>query len=1098
MNLPQNAASNVTKFQILEIIPMRLYFFYVIDLGLRIFQTHKTFGTIIEKGGLRNENTMQKNYPNSFVLLLFILVFTSQSCRKVTNTDTKQPTSFTELQVNKLFNFESFRNVSTSIRLGTEKSAGGAIVQIFDQNPANGGKLILKGAADSQGFFSQPLRLASRLNEVYVARVTAIGNNEYVAVPVVNGVVSFDFNSNNVAQKTVDTFCDCEEADVLPDNFNDNLTIAQGETRCVAAGNHATIKDLTIRPGAALKICGTASVNKYRYDSREGTIVVSPSGSLNLTKEDLNFTILNYGTINFSGNGTHNFDGMIENWGTIASTIKMISRGDMINHGTFTTTKEYELIATGSIVNNCKLLLTNNNDLKQNGVIENNGYIYVDGKASFFGANSNETTLGPNSLIEVSELSVSGDITGPATGNAQIKANDEGKVVSSAHLANFDLCSNDPDYSSNAGYTNMTYCTLSITVPDCEAFAAPEISSSLQMGGVAGTAVTPYQFTATGSEPMTFAVSGLPAGLSFNTETRRITGTSSLAGTYNATLTVRNDFGTDTETLVIIITQAIDPPVITSVLTRQATVNAAFSYTLTASGTGPITFDLSNLPEGLTFNQETAVISGSPLFAGTYNITLEAANAGGSSTETLVLTVGTPPTITNMLTATGTAGVQFSTFTITATGSPAITLEVSNLPQNLSFNPANGKIDGTPLLPGLTEVLILATNDFGSDAKTLTITINEGIQPPAISSALTASASRDFPFSYTIEASGSVPMTFDADNLPQGLTISGNVISGIPTTAGTFNITLSASNAAGTDVKTLQLTIQQASADDTDGDGIADALDDYPNDPDRAFNSYYPNQADFISIAFEDLWPAYGDYDFNDFVINLNYKTISNAQNKVVDIEIKYQIMADGASLDNGFGMVFGALPDEVEAVSGFIKVGNAVMLDQKGFEAGHTNETVVILIDNINPLMEGGMANTIPGGKYVQTNVQTVVINFSVPQQQLGLPPYNPFIFVDQNRSHEVHLKNQHPTEFADYSLFGTANDGSNPADNNYYTSITGLPWAIETPVNFQYPIESADMLKAHLKFAAWAQSSGTDFPDWYLDLNGYRDDTYIYVVPQ
>jgi hypothetical protein len=70
------------------------------------------------------------------------------------------------------------------------------------------------------------------------------------------------------------------------------------------------------------------------------------------------------------------------------------------------------------------------------------------------------------------------------------------------------------------------------------------------------------------------------------------------------------------------------------------------------------------------------------------------------------------------------------------------------------------------------------------------------------------------------------------------------------------------------------LIIGTGGGNDTDGDGIPDNLDAYPLDPTRAFNSYYPNETDFGSFAFEDLWPGYGDYDFNDFVVNFNYKIV--------------------------------------------------------------------------------------------------------------------------------------------------------------------------------------------------------------------------------
>ncbi|MBA4388654.1 MAG: hypothetical protein C0404_11785 [Verrucomicrobia bacterium] len=78
-------------------------------------------------------------------------------------------------------------------------------------------------------------------------------------------------------------------------------------------------------------------------------------------------------------------------------------------------------------------------------------------------------------------------------------------------------------------------------------------------------------------------------------------------------------------------------PAITSSLAAPAEVGKAFSYTITASGSQPVTFGASGLPSGLSLSG--AVISGTPVAAGTNNVTLTASNSVGIDTRTLVLTV---------------------------------------------------------------------------------------------------------------------------------------------------------------------------------------------------------------------------------------------------------------------------------------------------------------------------------------------------------------------------------------------------------------------------------------------------------------------------
>src|SRR6266550_286144 len=79
---------------------------------------------------------------------------------------------------------------------------------------------------------------------------------------------------------------------------------------------------------------------------------------------------------------------------------------------------------------------------------------------------------------------------------------------------------------------------------------------------------------------------------------------------------------------------------------------------------------------------------------------------------------------------------------------------------------------------------------------------------PVITSPLTATGQVGVAFSYQITATNS-PTSFNATGLPVGLTVNttNGLISGTPTTAGTYSVTISATNCGGTGSGTLTLTI---------------------------------------------------------------------------------------------------------------------------------------------------------------------------------------------------------------------------------------------------------------------------------------------------
>ena len=82
-------------------------------------------------------------------------------------------------------------------------------------------------------------------------------------------------------------------------------------------------------------------------------------------------------------------------------------------------------------------------------------------------------------------------------------------------------------------------------------------------------------------------------------------------------------------------------PSITTDTLPNGKVGEAYSQTLTADGTTPITWNIigGTLPESLTLNETTGKISGTPTAAGTASFTVKAENSAGSDTKELSITI---------------------------------------------------------------------------------------------------------------------------------------------------------------------------------------------------------------------------------------------------------------------------------------------------------------------------------------------------------------------------------------------------------------------------------------------------------------------------
>jgi LruC domain-containing protein len=286
---------------------------------------------------------------------------------------------------------------------------------------------------------------------------------------------------------------------------------------------------------------------------------------------------------------------------------------------------------------------------------------------------------------------------------------------------------------------------------------------------------------------------------------------------------------------------------------------------------------------------------------------------------------------------------------------------------------------------------------------------------------------------------------------------------------------------------------------DKDGDGVADADDVYPDDKERAYKVQIPN-ATPSTLMFEDLWPATGDYDFNDFVTAYQAVAITNAENKVVEVNINVNALAIGASYNNAFAVQFDGLNQtKITGVKGNITNNSKfTTFNENGTEAGQDFANILIFDQAraLFPGVSGSGINVNPEGPFVYSEEVSVTIGFKTDKDnaiEVGDLKLNPYIVVNQNRGIEVHLSDNIPSSLADKKIFGTEKDNSNFEKGTYYKTKNNLPFAIKVEGLIPHMVEKQDILTGYPKLADWAKSEGKEYENWYDADKGFRENKFL-----
>ena len=235
------------------------------------------------------------------------------------------------------------------------------------------------------------------------------------------------------------------------------------------------------------------------------------------------------------------------------------------------------------------------------------------------------------------------------------------------------------------------------------------------------------------------------------------------------------------------------PPVITSPLTATGTVGQPFIYQFEASGATSV--NVTNPPQGLTFNRALRAIVGNPATAGVFQVMLSATGNQGTTNATLTITVqpapASGPVITSSTATTGRVGQPFSFRVYTTGGTPAARVSASGLPPGLvvdAVTGVTGLISGTPTTEGSSAVTVTVTDGPFTTSSILQLTFTADPALPVIVSPSSAPLTPGQFFSYTINAPSSGgpadPTIFTIiGDLPGGLTF--NAATG--TISGTYS-----------------------------------------------------------------------------------------------------------------------------------------------------------------------------------------------------------------------------------------------------------------------------------------------------------------------